>query len=84
MRLLEEVPLPTVSLTQRVRFAMRCAVAVYNNAAYHRWAQDWLSGEARSAAAAWAAADADRPGTLPLQSYAEWAISDAFRRKEII
>ena len=40
--------LPRVTIEQRVKFAILCAKAVYNEEAFNLWADRWLSGEDRS------------------------------------
>ncbi|MGA7524525.1 MAG: hypothetical protein WBW84_18890, partial [Acidobacteriaceae bacterium] len=51
-----EIPLPVVSVEQRVRFAILCAKEVYQEPEFILWADRWLTGEDRSPWAAWAAA----------------------------
>ena len=48
---IREVPPPTVTTVQRVRFAILCALHVSHGAAFARWAGDWLSDKNRSAGA---------------------------------
>ena len=57
LRLVRELPLPVVTTEQRVKFGILCAQAVVGNhcPAWSAWADRWLSGEDRSAEAAWAA-----------------------------
>ena len=53
-----EIPLPVVTIEQRVRFAILCGKAVCPDKSWNGWADKWLSGEDRSvakAAEAWAA-----------------------------
>jgi hypothetical protein len=50
---LREIPLPEVTLTQRVAFGILCArevytLEIYHNRAWTAWAEKWLSGEDRS------------------------------------
>ena len=47
-----EIPLPGVTHYQRVRFGILCALAVYTDAAFVRWANAWLDGTDRTEAAA--------------------------------
>ena len=54
-----EIPLPDVTLDQRVRFGIICALAVYTSKAFAQWAHAWLDGSERSEAAAGAAAPLD-------------------------
>jgi hypothetical protein len=56
VKTLREVPLPVVTLEQRVRFGILCARAVYQDPAWNAWADNWLSGKDRSVAAAYRAA----------------------------
>ena len=53
VRILE---LPAVSTTQRIRFAILCALAVCTEPRFVRWAQAWLDTSDRSATSAFAAA----------------------------
>ena len=70
---IEEMPLPVVTLEQRVKFAILCAKHVCKDKKWNRWANKWLSGEDRSAAAAaWAAAGA---APIDLIALAEQATS---------
>jgi hypothetical protein len=48
--------LPTISLNQKVAFAIKCSMLVYKAAGFIAWAEKWLSGEDRTCAAARAAA----------------------------
>jgi len=70
MRLLEELPLPEITTTQRVAFGILCALEVYKEPRFVEWAQNWLSGKDRSqkaAEAAWAA------GAVAEVAWAAWA-----------
>ena len=55
-RLIEEVPLPSITTKQRVAFAILCARTVFFDKTWIAWADAWTSGENRTEAAAWAAA----------------------------
>ncbi len=57
--LLEEIPVPNISLEKRVEFAIRCGKAVCKNEQWNRWADNWLSGKNRAAARAADVADID-------------------------
>src|SRR3989304_4399778 len=46
------IPLPVISPTQRVRIAIHCALEVYHEAGFVKWAHGWLSGENMAARAA--------------------------------
>jgi hypothetical protein len=58
LRLLEEIPLPTITTEQRVKIAILCALEVCHEASFVTWANNWLSGKDRSEDAAAAYADA--------------------------
>jgi len=55
---IREIPLPVVTTTQKVAFALLCVLDVYSEPSFVAWANDWLTGKDRSADAAWAAARA--------------------------
>ena len=46
--LLEEIPLPQISLTQRAAYGILCALEVYREPSFVFWASRWISGEDRS------------------------------------
>ncbi len=58
--LTREIPLPAITIEQRVEFAIRCALEVYNDSSFVAWANNWISGKDRSAAAVRAAEAAAR------------------------
>jgi hypothetical protein len=59
LKVVEEIPVPTLTAEQRVKFAILCAKTVCEGAAWNAWADKWLSGEGRSAETeAWEAAEA--------------------------
>ena len=66
---LKEIPLPEITNSQRVLFAILCALEVCLDGAFIKWANDWLSGVDRSAYAAANAANA--------AAYAAYAAADA-------
>jgi len=73
LRTVREIPVPVVTTEQCVRYGILCAMEVYNDPRWVAWAEGWLSGKDRSAAAAaaataWAAAAAAAE-TLP------WAVA---------
>jgi hypothetical protein len=82
---LKEIPLPEITDEQKIKFAIYCALEVYQEEKFVSWANKWLSGEDRtkeSAAwaaraaweAAWAAAEAAR-----VAAEAAWAAAEAAR-----
>lgn len=54
----EIIPLPEVTVTQRIAFGILASLEVYDNPMFVGWAEEWLSGEDRSRAAADATATA--------------------------
>lgn len=83
LTLLEELPLPTVSLTARTRWVIYCVRAIPKCAViseWETWANRWLSGVDRSESSAWAAVWAARSvkGTVVAWS-AVWAAQSAVR-----
>ena len=74
LKIVEEIPVPTFTTEQRVKFAILCAKQVCKDAAWNAWADKWLSGDrsargaetARAAWAALAAAKAARAAELDL------------------
>ena len=45
---LKEIPVPEVSLTQRIAFGILCAKEVCKDKVWNEWADKWLSGEDRT------------------------------------
>ena len=89
--LLEEIPLPQISLTQRAAYGILCALEVYREPSFVFWASRWISGEDRSAlaawvamraaAAAWAATGAEREAAGWAAGWAAWAAAWAAARE---
>jgi hypothetical protein len=71
---LKQTPLPTITLEQRVTFAIKCALHVYKEPSWVAWAQAWLANTNRDAARAYAA-DADAAAAYA--AYAADAYADA-------
>ena len=57
-RIVKSIPLPEITLNQKIYFAILCSLQVYKDDQYITWAKDWLSGKDRSAAGAAEAAGA--------------------------
>jgi hypothetical protein len=55
LKIVEEIPVPTLTIEQRIKFAILCAKTVCKDAEWNAWADKWLSGKDRSEAAAEAA-----------------------------
>jgi len=52
----KQIPTPQITMNQRVRFAIYCALEVYSDDTFRKWAIDWLNGNDRTAEGAGAAA----------------------------
>jgi len=74
---LRELPLPEVALDQRVRFAILCAIRDYSEPRWLAWAEGWLSGADRTAAAAAGAWFAARAAATAWAAAAEEAAAEA-------
>ena len=55
---IKQVAIPRISKAAKIRFAIYCVLEVYKDKDFKQWADNWLSGENRSEAAAKAAARA--------------------------
>ena len=73
-----ELPLPVITTTQRVRFAILCAKEVCKNKQWNAWADAWLSGKDRTKESARArAAEAARAWAAAEAAEAAWAAAEA-------
>jgi hypothetical protein len=52
---IKQIPLPEVTLTQKIAFAILCAKEIYKDENWNKWADGWLNGKDRSSTAAYAA-----------------------------
>ena len=50
--ILREIPLPVVTTEQRVAYAIHCALRVYAEESFAKWAEGWLDGTNRTRCAA--------------------------------
>jgi hypothetical protein len=50
MKLIKQIPVPEVTIINRVAFGIYCSLAVCDNVQFGNWAKAWLSGEDRAAA----------------------------------
>ena len=66
---LDEVPLPEVTLVQKIAFGILCSLKSPQPGKYFYWAPDWLSGKNRS----WESAEAVRESA----ARTAWAMVDA-------
>lgn len=48
LKTIKEIPLPSMSTTQRVAFAVLCSLEVIQDKSYRNWAKNWLSGKDRT------------------------------------
>ena len=55
---IRQIPLPEVTLTQRIAFAILCVKQVYKSTTWLTWADNWLAGINRTRQTAKAVADA--------------------------
>jgi len=55
MTLIKEIELPIITTTQRIAFAILCALEVYKAPDFVIWATNWLPGKDRTAESAWVA-----------------------------
>ena len=55
LKTIKQISLPVITTSQRVRFAILCALEIYSDPLFVQWAGDWLSGKDRTEMAAWAA-----------------------------
>mgnify|MGYP001584849187 CR=1 FL=1 len=75
---IRRITLPIVSVLQSVRWGILSALAVPQPAAFHAWAEGWLSGHDRSEEAAWAAAAAT--ATTEVAAGVAWATATAWAK----
>ena len=75
LKVLKEIPLPKVTLDQKIAYAISCSLRVYAEESFVIWAEGWLSGKDRSRAAgveaAWAGTRAAWAAEASVA--AEWA-----------
>ena len=81
-RLIEELPTPIITKTQRVAFSILCAQKIYREPVWAAWAAAWLAGkrEARAGEAAEAAAEAAARAAERAAEAAAWAAARAAAR----
>jgi hypothetical protein len=70
MELVKEIPLPLITCTQKVAFAILCSLTRKQPKEYTAWANNWLNNVDRSQKAADAAADADAYADATYATYA--------------
>ena len=77
LKIVEKIPVPTLTTEQRAKFAILCAKQVCKNATWNAWADKWLSDEDRTARAAWATAEAAKAAAAAWAARAAWAAKAA-------
>ena len=74
---IEEIPLPSVTTTQRIAYAVYCAKCFHHDQEWNEWSNNWLSGEDRTFAAAKAARAAAKAAGWAAAAAAGWAAKAA-------
>lgn len=81
MRLIKEIPLPVLTQNQIIAYGIFCALEVYHESDFQNWAENWLSGNDRTARAAaqaaWAAQAARAARAAWAAAQAAWAAAQA-------
>jgi len=71
---IRRIDLPVITLEQRIRISIYCALKQYSALSFVKWANAWLDGSDRSARAAEAAARAaEAAAAVAVEWAAEWA-----------
>jgi hypothetical protein len=70
MTLVKEIPLPEITLNQKIAFAILCSLEVYKEKKYVKWVENWLNGKDRTYAAARAAAAVAAAAAAAYAAYA--------------
>ena len=55
---IKEIDLPVIAINSKIAFGILCAKRMYSDLEWNTWADNWLAGKDRTAAAAYAAAAA--------------------------
>jgi hypothetical protein len=71
------IQMPTITAEQRIEYGIRCAMEVYHEPKWTKWAERWLSGEDRSKTAAAAAYIDASASTYAAASYVASASAGA-------
>jgi len=78
LTIVREVVLPVLTTEQRVEYAIRCALAVYEDDRFVKWANAWLSGEDRTEeSAAQAATEAEVAARCAAAAAAAYSAAEA-------
>ena len=54
-KLIKEIPLPKITVEQKIKYGIYCALEVYKDESFVNWANNWLSGKDRTVDSAHAA-----------------------------
>jgi len=83
LTLTKEIPIPNITLEQRIKYGILCVREVCSDRDWNIWADKWLSGQDRSRsaaeAAAWSAAEAAEAAARAARSTARSAARSAAR-----
>ncbi|MGD2065623.1 MAG: hypothetical protein PVI43_00455 [Candidatus Bathyarchaeota archaeon] len=77
LTLIMELSIPNITLEQRIKYAILCALEVNKDKGFTNWAEKWMSGEDRSVAAAEAAEAAARAAEAAARAAAAEARAEA-------
>ena len=77
---IKRIPIPNITLEQKIEFTIRCALVVYRSVQFINWANNWLSGKDRTRAAAYAAATDDRAAAADAAYARAYAADAAYAR----
>jgi hypothetical protein len=70
---IREIPLPEITLNQKIAFGILCTKKIFKEEKWNEWADKWLNGEDRTVMAAASAASA----AVDAAAYAAYAAVDA-------
>ena len=73
----KQIPIPELSVEQKIRFAILCAKVICSDSAWNEWADNWLSGKDRTKAAARTAARTATWAAARAAEAAEWTAARA-------
>jgi len=75
---IKQIPLPAITIIQKVAYGILCAKEVYTEESWNKWADNWLSGKDRTEAAARATWVASTTAWVAsAESAAAWAAESA-------
>jgi len=74
VRLVKEIDVPEFSIEQRIAYGIKCALSVYAEKSFVKWAEEWLLGNDRSVTRA---AEAARAARVEEAARGAWAATEA-------